>query len=204
MANPNSNPFLSSQINEGIGPDQTNQNPFTTLSLHTTARTGQIITLALAKGVIIIALVFIILMTDDARIVKNAELFVPIGGAAFVLAIMGAFVVPRVLRSRAETRFQNHPELVAMDPTSRRRWVDWDARTPVPPPLKTFLSDQQTATLVGQATLEGSAVINLVFALLDGSWLHFVVAFLVVVGIVSMIPTVGKLRDRIENAILLR
>jgi hypothetical protein len=131
--------------------------------------------------------------------------------------LVTAFVIPKVLRSAATARLRSHPEVAAMresstidpslrDPTlsrSRHEWVQWEARQPAPEPLRPFLTTQQTSTLIGQAILEGSAVINLVFALLDGSWLHFVFALFAVVALVSMFPTVGKLRNRIENAITL-
>lgn len=174
------------------------------------AFTGQIITLALAKGVVIIGLIFGVLLMDDARKVDQVELLLPIGGAIFAVMLVAAFFVSKLLRSHGTGRLRQHPEVVAMREatpsnttmrTMRDQWVNWDAKTPLPMPLRPFLANEQKATLVGQAMLESSAIINLVFALLDGSFAHFAFAFFAVVGLVSMIPTIGKLRSRIETAL---
>lgn len=213
------NPFSPSQVTESVAHPS---DPFSTTSLHGTARTGQIITLALGKGVLIIALIFGVMMMDGERESASLELLLAMGGGLFVVLLVGSFFVTKIMRSAATTRLRRHPEVAAMressttDPTlgaptlgaptlsrARHPWVQWEARQPVPEPLRPFLMAQQTSTLVGQAMLEGSAVVNLVFALIDGSWLHFVFVFFAVVALISMIPTVDKLRNRIENAIAL-
>lgn len=208
------NPFSPSQVTDTVNHPS---HPFSAISLHGSARTGQIITLALGKGVLIIALILGVMMMDGEKQNANLELLLAMGGGLFVVLLVGSFLVPRLLRSAATTRLRSHPEVVAIressttdptlrDPTlsrSRHQWVQWEARQPVPEPLRPFLVEQQTSTLVGQAMLEGSAVVNLVFALIDGSWLHFVFVFFALVALVSMIPTVEKLRNRIENAIAL-
>ena len=208
------NPFSPSQVTESITHPS---HAFSAISLHGVARTGQIITLAFGKGVLIIALIFGIMLMDGDQQNTNTEFLLAMGGGLFVVLLVGSFLVPRLLRSTATTRLRSHPEVSAMressttdpslrDPTlsrSRHQWVQWEARQPVPEPLRPFLMAQQTSTLVGQAILEGSAVVNLVLALIDGSWLHFVFVFFALVGLISMIPTVQKLRNRIENAIAL-
>ncbi|TWU01519.1 hypothetical protein [Neorhodopirellula pilleata] len=204
------NPFGSPALAQDSFDQEPGAAKGTSTTLHGYAFTGQIITLALAKGILIIGLIFGVLLMDDERAFGNAAILLPLGGGLFVVMLAGAFFVSKMLRSAGVTRLRQHPEVHAMHEATpanttmavmREEWIQWDNKSPLPLPLRPFLAGEQSATIVGQAMLEGSAVINLVFALLDGSYAHFLFAFLAMVGLVSMIPTTGKLRKRIEIAI---
>lgn len=60
--------------------------------------------------------------------------------------------------------------------------------------MQQLLLANQSANLVGQALLEGAAVINLVFSFINGSLLHLPVAAVGLIGVLTMVPTIGKLR----------
>lgn len=205
-----SNPFGSTSPNEDVLDQVPTELNATATTLRGVAFTGQIITLALAKGIVIIGLIFGVLLIDDQRAFGNAEVWLPLGGGLFAVLLVGAFLASKRLRSGGVSRLRQHREVAAMHEGTpantttaamREKWIQWDDKAPLPLPLRPFLAGEQSATIVGQAMLEGSAVINLVFALLDGSYAHFLFAFLAMIGLVSMIPTITKLRKRIEIAI---
>lgn len=171
--------------------------------------TGQIITLALAKGVLIIAVIFIVLNLDDDGQPDQAAILLPLGGGMLAVLAAGAFAITTFLRSRAISKFRSHDTVSAMREVStadrvaeqeRQRWIDWDAKSPPPIELRQFLADQQTYTLIGQAMMEGAAVMNLVFYMIDCNAVHLVFAAIAFVAILAMIPTIGKTRARIEQA----
>jgi len=205
-----SNPYGSPSPQHDVFDPGASEPSTNATSLRGFAFTGQIITLALAKGILIIGLIFGVLLMDDERAFENAEVLLPLGGGLFAIMLIGAFLVSKGLRSGGVTRLRQHPDVAAMHEATpanktmarmREEWIQWDNNAPLPLPLRPFLTNEQSARLVGQAMLEGSAVINLVFALLDGSYAHFLFAFLAMIGLVSMIPTTGKLRTRIDTAI---
>jgi hypothetical protein len=69
----------------------------------------------------------------------------------------------------------------------------------LPPAVARFVSAEQTATLVGQAILEGGAMINLVLMMLDHRIaLHLIIVVAAIIGIAFMTPTVDRLRRSIE------
>ncbi|WP_404305217.1 hypothetical protein [Neorhodopirellula lusitana] len=178
---------------------------------HLTAfsRTGQVITLALANGILVIAVIFgFMMMNNEAT--ANAIVLLSIGGGVSAVSLVVAFLVPKMIRSQAASQLRQSADgidlrngvgLNAPSAEQLQRWGEWQRQSPAPTALRSFLNQDQTATLIGQAILEGSAVINLVFAFLDGSWLHFAFVLVAFVALVSTLPTNGKLNHRIESAL---
>jgi hypothetical protein len=68
-------------------------------------------------------------------------------------------------------------------------------------PLSEFLKTDQTARLIGQAMLEGAAMINFVMMFLTRSPVNLMCAVVALVGIVAMFPTIGRMRERIESVL---
>ena len=174
------------------------------------ARIGQMITFALTQGIIVIAGVFLFITVREDQEVAAPQVYMMIGAGAFAMSLVAGFLVPSLIRSQAMTQFRRAEEVVQMrsssvmgDPNSQLRdeWIQWEADKSLPLPLNRLLAANQTSTLVGQAVLEGAAIINLVFFLLNGTFLHLILAAMCIVGILSMVPTVSRLRSLVARGV---
>ncbi|KLU06556.1 putative transmembrane protein [Rhodopirellula islandica] len=157
---------------------------------------GMVVTLGLATGCLFIGVILGVIGSDDAP-EGNPTLFVLIGVAALVFNTVLAFLVPAMLRSAAATRLKAAEGAVA----SARSWVQWPEREPMPMPLSRFCQADQTARLIGQAMLEGTAVINFVMMFLTRSPVNLMCAVVALVGVVAMFPTIGRMRTRIASVL---
>lgn len=172
-------------------------------------RTGQIITLALAKGILIIGVIVVVIGSGPPADDETTVAMLAIGGGAFVLLLVAAFIIPKMMLSKAIDRFRQFRIVAAMranpldrdSHAARDRWEQWNDCQPLPPELARLLLENQHATIVGQVLTEAPAVINLVFFLMNSNPVHLVLAFFLWIGVVAQIPTMNQARDRITRAL---
>ena len=123
----------------------------------------------------------------------GGEITLPlIGLAAGIGACLIAFVIPRMLRRIATAKFKasKQEEDSEVSPESALTGNQ-----------NQLVKSSQAATLIGQAVLEGAAMMNLVLFLIDPNAVFVGVALICLVGIVVQVPTASKLQQCIENAI---
>ncbi|NNE01449.1 MAG: hypothetical protein HKN47_29400 [Pirellulaceae bacterium] len=175
-------------------------------------RTGSIITLALAQGVVMIVAVLWFVGMSNRPVPDAADAAVPadvdpaavdpavlggdgvllaVGVGAAVLACIVAFILPRMIRRAAIDQYQQATP--AEQPNAKGAAV-------VTAPLRQLLGASQTATLVGQAVLEGAAVLNAIMMFLNHNWIHLVPIAILLLGILIQMPTVQRKRDWIAAA----
>ena len=166
-------------------------------SLGSAVRTGQIITFALAQGLVVMAAILGFLGADgapqggqqaaaDGLVLPGVGLLVTIGSC------FAAALIPGIVRRAAIAKVQARGEKIELP-------VNSDAT--MTRPIQHLAGSSQTATLIGQAALEGAATVNLIFMLLSGNFLlHLALAGVGLVGIVLLTPTIGKLQRLIEDA----
>ncbi|MFG0265950.1 MAG: hypothetical protein ACF8AM_12495 [Rhodopirellula sp. JB055] len=157
---------------------------------------GRVITLGLVAGCVFVGVILGVIGGDNAP-EGDMTLMVLIGVAALVLNIVMAFLVPAMLRSTSVAKLKAADGAAA----SARTWSQWPEREPMPMALSEFLKTDQIARLIGQAMLEGAAMINFVMMFLTRSPVNLMCAVVALVGIVAMFPTVGRMRDRIESVL---
>ncbi len=167
-------------------------------SLSDVARPGTIITFALVQGIVIIAAIFAYMVfsgepapPNDAPEPIPSYVMPAIGLLASAGACAGAIVLPGLFRRNSEAEFKSSGEQVVLPIRADQPLSDAQAK---------LAAGNQAAALVGQALLEGAAVINLVLFLLDEHWIHFGFAAISVIGILLLAPTAGKVKQAIEDA----
>lgn len=184
MTDPVQNPYISTDSNDENAPGG---------SLTEFVRPGQIITFALVQGVLVIAAVMYFFVMDDPVVPNAAPNAMPAGNGDLVLpgigivAAIGAcafsFVITKMLRRTIISKYQStetNPQKVTSQDVS------------LTPAMRGLMQGSQTCTLVGQAILEGAAVINAILMIVDNNLIHLGLIAVLVVGIVIQVPTVGK------------
>ena len=179
------------------------RNPYTTTSskrrrqhreitIHGVVRTGQVVTFALIVGIVFISVTLLVLTLSENRQADPSIMLPAIGATVGVVTWIVALVLPEMLRSQAGSKLA-----ARVDPLDRQAAND----ETLEPSLREFATTQNSATLIGQAVLEGGAVTNLILMFMDG-WLvlHLSFAAAATIGIASMTPTTTKLRHAIERA----
>ncbi|EMI54628.1 hypothetical protein [Rhodopirellula sallentina] len=190
-----------------LGESGTRGNSPTTLGQF--VRLGQLLSFALASGIVTTSAVFLFLILQREPDAEQPNwIFLAIGGGVFVASLVVSFLMRLMLKSNAASALRQTPEAedvcgggAAASQSARDAWENWDADEPLPRPLIGFLSATQTSRLIAQAVLEGAAMINLVFTMLDGNVIHFVFAAFCLVGVIAITPTTGKVRSEIRSAL---
>ncbi|WP_461507004.1 hypothetical protein [Rhodopirellula baltica] len=157
---------------------------------------GMVITFGLTMGCVFMGVILWMIGADELP-EENQTIFVLIGVVALVANTVVAFLVPAMLRSAAATELKSADGAVA----SARTWAQWPEREPMPLPLSRFCQTDQTARLIGQAVMEGTAAINFVMMFLTRSPVNLLCALVALLGVVAMFPTVGRMRNRIASAL---
>jgi hypothetical protein len=156
-------------------------------------RTGQVITFAMIMGLIMMVGILLTLSIDGDKGQaddKNSILILLGIGAGF-LAIITSLVL---------SRWQHRAALMALRANrAADDAIPSDSQT-VTSSVARFLGSSASATLVGQAVLEGAAVINAVLMVIDGNLLHLAVVAVMIVGMALQTPTIAKRRAAIESA----
>lgn len=178
-------------------------------SVATAARTGQIITFALAQGVLLAAGVLTYLAVgNDARPAAPGQpqpgpaiadggllgspdgVMLAIGWSIAAFSFLAAIWLPSFSRRRALKRYQATQESLPMP---------LQAHDELPPAARNLVHSRMTATLMSQALLEGAGMTNAILLVISPHLLHLVPVAIAVCGIVAQLPTTGKLLDWLES-----
>ncbi len=162
-------------------------------------KTGLIITFALVQGIVFVALVmlYLVLGGNEEQAAQadgggtNDLIMLGIGLFVTLIACAAAVLVPMALRRQAIEKFQSSGEQVELP-----LYVD----ASLTPAAQQLVGASLSWTIVGQAVLEGAAMLNLVLMVVDSNLLHVALSAICVIGIVLQTPTVGKKKQLIENA----
>jgi len=198
----------------GSGEQRVGQGP----TIRSAVFVGQIITFALAKGTLIVAAVaaYLVFFGDfgGGRLgtggggdgaaggaladgpteagLAIGQVLPLLGISLFAGGVVAAVWIPGLIRNQAVLRFRQSGETFAHPLTEQ---------TPVPPgtPIGDLVAGLMTATLASQGILEGVAFINSIFLILTGQWLLMIPVIVALFGIVTQVPTVGQVMDRLES-----
>lgn len=181
------NPYTSPEVDDAAAIDAIGD-----ASLNSVARTGQVITFALIQGLVCIGAILLYL-TWAGNAPDSSPLWIAgLGIAAAIVSWIAAAFIPATLRRQATRQLQSTAlqiDLPASDDAT------------LAAALQRFVAAQQTATLVGQALLEGGAMINLVLMLIDHRIiLHLTMVLAAIIGIAFMTPTIDRIRKSAERA----
>lgn len=171
-------------------------------TLASVARTGQILTFVLIQSTVLVACIFLFmtLREQQAEVPRpipgedaagDEDIVLPIAGTVLTLgAAIASLVVPVMQRKAAAARYLALGERVRLP-------IDPDAI--LTPGLTQYVAVWQSSALVGQAMLEGAAIMNLVLMHIDGHRLHLAFAGACIIGITLHTPFVGRMHHAIEN-----
>ena len=165
-------------------------------------RTAQVVTIALVMGATTMAAVLVfVTFFSGANDIRDAAPGNPAGGGVDVILVIACFVsfsafvasliVPRFIRAAAINQFRGREDKTELPLTGEESLT---------PPLADLIGRYATATLVGQAILEGAANINLVFMVINANPLHLVIAAVMVAGVLAYWPAVGRFESWIRQA----
>lgn len=190
---PAKNPYTS-----GSGSFGQANSPGGAMTIAGFASIGTLISIALVTGLLLISgfMSYMVLSDppEDAPVFQfggDNLLFLIIGYAVFFVCAATAFVIPAMMRRQAmETYKVSNAQLPQpLEPKST-----------LPAEAQSLLAVNQSATLVGQALMEGPAVANAVLMLVGENLAHLAPIALAVVGIAMQVPTAGKLQNLLEEA----
>jgi|GEM_PF-5799640 len=196
----------------------------TGMTIRSAVRTGQIITFALAKGVIFFAAIAIFLSLGnngwpdatarpDAAAQPDAAVAPGdvIGGkdlsgvnanastdALLPWIGVAAFAVA-VIAGVVAPAVMRSRAVHNFQQTGQRLPISIDAETPLTDETGQLVSRLMAATLVGQAIFEGAGVINLVLLIMTNQIFLLVPAVVAVFAIVIQCPTKSTVLDRLES-----
>ncbi len=171
-------------------------------TLASVARTGQILTFVLIQSTVLVACIFLFmtLREQQAEVPRpipgedaagDEDIVLPIAGTVLTLgAAIASLVAPVMQRKAAAARYLALGERVRLP-------IDPDAI--LTPGLTQYVAVWQSSALVGQAMLEGAAIMNLVLMHIDGHRLHLAFAGACIIGITLHTPFVGRMHHAIEN-----
>ncbi|QDT09934.1 hypothetical protein [Planctomycetes bacterium K23_9] len=169
-------------------------------------RIGMIITFALVQGVVFATgiMLFLMLNGDDgvaagaqpaaAQPAGAGDLVLPgLGIAIGVGACVAALVVGGMMKRISINHFRAQLSAAGI------KQVDHTA-TQFPPQVDQLINASRARTIVGQAILEGAAMLNVILMFLDDNLIHLVPIGVLIAGIVMLLPTVGKKLALVEQA----
>lgn len=186
------------------------QNPYTKTSgeddygdvqgpstIRQSATINQIISLALIGGLIAITSVVSFLVISNVEnkadlwaIEQEDYLFLGLGYGIFIASACASVFMRLQTKMAAAHRFQaahrERPTTINEDTTF--------------PGLPSLLAGYATANIIGAALLEGPAVINAIFMMIDDNLWHLIPIGCAVVGILITLPTATKIKHFVENS----
>ncbi|TWU07850.1 M48 family metalloprotease [Stieleria varia] len=164
------------------------------------SRTGMIITFALIQGIVIVSAIMVFMVFSRRQpgdsllgLDSDSMIWIVLGGGIALVSIIATVVLRAVFRSIAYGEFRG----ANVDPEVMR-----ETNASVPQAVPKLIGAFQTRTIIGQAILEGAAMINAVLMFVNDNLLHVIPIVVLVVGVGLQVPTPGKIRDWIENAFL--
>ncbi|NOY40548.1 MAG: hypothetical protein GXP26_01750 [Planctomycetes bacterium] len=151
----------------------------------------QIITVAMATGVLVFAGVVMLLFQDDGQQDKDFQPLITYVAAAFgIVALLSATVVPRLMDANTRKNFLagNLPQMKNQMPPAETGEVGL------------LVAMYQVRLIVGVAILEGAAFFNVIANMLEGQAISLAMVALLLVAIFFNFPT----RSSIENWIAMQ
>lgn len=184
------------------------QNPYATGStggssdglsqLRMAAKTGSVITLALAMGIVTVSVIlgFMASQKDFGdsnafRLDADSMVFVVIGFGKFLVCV-AACVILRSVSKRKVAEIMQSSETPFPVP------IREDSK--LPPVTKAATQTLFTSTLIGQALFEGGAMLNAILMFLDQNFIFLIPIVLGIAGVLFQMPTESRLRSALENA----
>ena len=194
MNDPARNPYTkpSSALQRGPISNGLGQN-----TINATAITGGIISFALICGVLMMSTCLVFFMSgleegqEPIRFDGDALIFVVVGYAVFIASAVAAVFIRSLMKRQAIAEFKAADEELPQP-------LEGDST--LPPSAQRFLGTVSTYTLIGQAMMEGPAVINLVLLFIESNYAHVVPVVLGIIGIALQVQTVGRLQSLIRDA----
>ncbi len=195
MNDPAKNPYAASPSE----PDVENAAANPPATIKECSKTGTIITFALVQGLLVIAAImgWMGLSSRDEDVplfrIDDGEslIFIVIGFGVFIVSSVVAIVIRKTMRSKAIHDFQMSGEEI---PTPL------SDDTPVGPSGRRLLGASATYTLIGQALMEGPAVINAILMFLESNFLFAIPVVIGLIGIAVQVPTTGRLHQLFDEA----
>lgn len=190
MPVPIQNPYLSSDE------VQTSSTDGGTVGSRT--RVGQIISAALGLGILMTTGVMLSVAfgspSEDSFATQEFVLLL-VGmmvcvGSLTVATVAGLALRRRAIKTYAATLGDQAPKI--------------ETGTPATGALGTLLGQLQVRQIVGQAVLEGSAMINAMLMMVDGNLLHIAPIAVALISVLLMTPTIPKTQAVIDSAFLAR
>ena len=169
-------------------------------SIASRIRVGQIITLGMIMGLLVMG-VIMACFTLGSEPPNPAADQVAASGGGYLIPAVGFFlgvtswiiaaVLPTIIRRNGVGQYQRSGDKIELP---------IEGGTPIGN-MTLLVGTFITSTLVGQAILEGGAIANLVLMMVDQQPLiHVPLAMVSVVGLLLLLPTVDKMLDFIESA----
>ena len=190
---PSRNPYTSSRVSGGVTAGAPG-----VLSIQAASRTGLIITFALVQGLLVTAGICGYLGIQNLgpgvaalRIDTDSILFLAIGFGIFFINCVLAVVLPMVMKSKADMDLANSNEPLPQP---------LEDDTELPTAAQTALGAAATRRLISQALLEGGAIINAIFMLIESNLVFAIPVAIAVVGIGVQAPLASRVRAMLENA----
>lgn len=152
--------------------------------------TMQIITVAMATGVLVFAGVVIVLFQNDDPQEKDFQPLITYAAAAFgIVALLSATVVPRLVGANTRRNFVagNLPQMKNQMPPAETGEVGL------------LVAMYQVQLIIGVAILEGAAFFNVSANMLEGQTISLVMAALLLVAIFFKFPTRGSIENWIND-----
>lgn len=193
MEDPAKNPYAASSTQRGA----TNFGGGAPGTINGAARIGTVITLALVSGVVMMSAIMSFLVLSDPpeeeslfRFDGDAMLFLGVGYVVFLGGAFVAIVMRGLMKGQAAANLRSAGEDFPQP---------LDGNSSLPPSGRAFVGAFATYTLIGQALLEGPAVINVILMFIENNFAHAIPIVLAIIGILLQIPTAGRIKSAIEN-----
>ncbi|TWU59403.1 hypothetical protein Poly51_21910 [Rubripirellula tenax] len=182
------NPFQTP--GEAPQPPTHSTNPNTPTSLLAILRTSQLICGALVVGLSVIVVTFAI-MRRPPDAANDPTIFLVVGGGMGLLTIVMSMLLPVLIPKPPIERSAALAEVVESAKPGDR----------LPAEMQPVIANFMTRQLLVAAPLEGGAVTNVVLWFVGGSHLHVVFVGIAIALMVLRMPTMGRLRDHLADAV---
>ncbi|KAA5545329.1 hypothetical protein FYK55_06650 [Roseiconus nitratireducens] len=193
MNDPARNPYAAGSSTPGAGGTGR-----TIATIRSASATGMTITFALVSGVTFITAVMIWMSSGSLqpgeswfRFDRQSVLLLGFGFLVLLGGAGAAFAI-RILMTRQA--MQQNP------PTDQPLPQPLTDDATLPPWAQSLLGSVSASTIVGQALMEGPAIINAILLMIDDNLAHLVPIVLAVIGILLQTPTSSRYQRILEDA----
>lgn len=193
MNDPARNPYASGS---GTGVDSNNG----AAQFRGAVQTGKLITFGLLMGLLTTTSILTVLWITSGphekpvfRFDEDSMIFIVIGFGKLIICSIG-WVVMRLLFNRKIAEI--------LKSSSEPFPVPIRDDTLLPPQTQTAIQAMVTSNLIGQALMEGPAMLNAILMFIEHNAIFAIPVVIGFVGVLLQLPTVSKYKSRLENAAL--